>query len=115
MAHAMLSFMLAVFLRPSVHALRNGMDLVPPMGWSNWESFGCDINEDIIKASARALVKKGLRDVGYTIVEIDDCWANSERNSTGHFVANHSKFPTGMKALGKYLHEKKLRFAMYSS
>jgi len=54
-------------------ALRNGLDLRPPMGWSNWESIGCAITEQQIKDNANALVSKGLSAVGYSIVGVDDC------------------------------------------
>ena len=50
---------------------RNGLDLVPPMGWSNWENSGCNVNETYIRASAQALIDKGLFEVGYDIVEVD--------------------------------------------
>lgn len=33
------------------NALRNGLDLVPPMGWSNWENSGCNVNETYVKAT----------------------------------------------------------------
>ena len=37
----------------------------PPMGWSSWNKFGEDINENIIKEIADALVATGLCDAGY--------------------------------------------------
>jgi len=104
----------ALVLLPSSIALRNGLDLVPQMGWCNWEAFGCDIDEDIIKKSADALIEKGLFDVGYKMVEVDDCWAESNRNETGHFVPN-GNFSSGMKGLGEYLHDREFKFGMYSS
>ena len=108
------SFLLSALVAPSL-ALRNGLDLVPPMGWSNWESSGCNINETYMRASADALVAKGLAAAGYTIVEVDDCWAELARNATGYLVANASRFPSGMGALGEYLHGAGLKFGMYSS
>ena len=30
--------------------------LTPPMGWNSWNKFACDINEDIIKSVADAMV-----------------------------------------------------------
>ena len=95
-------------------ALKNGLDLVPPMGWSNWESSGCAVSEKYIKASADAMATKGLLAAGYTIVEVDDCWAEAERNSTGYLVPN-ANFSSGMAALGEYLHERGFAFGMYSS
>ena len=55
-------------------ALDNGVGLTPAMGWSSWNRFRCDINEDLIKEVARAMVDTGLRDAGFKYVNIDDCW-----------------------------------------
>eukprot|EP01047_Picozoa_sp_COSAG01_P008019 COSAG01_NODE_311_length_19072_cov_73.511727_7_plen_167_part_00 len=104
-----------VLLPRPAGALHNGMELVPSMGWSNWESAGCNINEDLIRRSADALVAKGLAAAGYKTVGVDDCWAELGRNATGHLVANTTLFPSGMRALGDFLHERGLKFRIYSS
>ena len=46
----------------------------------------------------------GLLDLGYTVIEVDDCWAEYNRNASGFMVANASRFPSGMKALGDFIH-----------
>jgi alpha-galactosidase len=30
----------------------------PPMGWNSWDLYGCDVNEDKIKAMADSMVDK---------------------------------------------------------
>lgn len=74
---------LAMAWMPVGVAVRNGLDLVPPMGWSNWENSGwfvsrkftiiclplcfaqqdtpcrSNINETYMKANAQALKDKG--------------------------------------------------------
>eukprot|EP00467_Chlorarachnion_reptans_P004614 CAMPEP_0114525360 /NCGR_PEP_ID=MMETSP0109-20121206/22375_1 /TAXON_ID=29199 /ORGANISM="Chlorarachnion reptans, Strain CCCM449" /LENGTH=492 /DNA_ID=CAMNT_0001706921 /DNA_START=304 /DNA_END=1782 /DNA_ORIENTATION=+ len=112
--HPALLAVLLVHL-PLTVALRNGLDLVPPMGWSNWESTGCSVSEDLIKEAAAAMIDKGLVDAGYRIVGIDDCWAEKERNATGHLVPSKANFSSGMRSLGDYLHSKGLQFGIYSS
>ena len=47
----------------------------PPMGWNTWNTFGHDINEELIRSSADVFVEAGLRDAGYEYVVIDDCWS----------------------------------------
>ena len=37
----------------------------PVMGWSSWSVYGCNVNEEGIKAQAQAVVDLGLRDAGY--------------------------------------------------
>ena len=50
---------LAVVLAPSVQALENGVARTPPMGWNSWNTFGCNINETLIRQMADAMVSSG--------------------------------------------------------
>jgi Alpha galactosidase A len=36
--------------------------------------FGCNINEQLIKATANTLVSTGLSAAGYNFLNLDDCW-----------------------------------------
>ena len=42
------------------------------MGWSSWNTYRVNINEDLIKKQADALVQQGLKDVGYLYINVDD-------------------------------------------
>ncbi|GAB2223300.1 hypothetical protein Droror1_Dr00017440, partial [Drosera rotundifolia] len=84
--------------------------------WSSWNHFQCNISEDLIKQTARALVSTGLAKLGYKYVNIDDCWGQSSRNySQQNLAADSGKFPSGMAALGKYIHGLGLKFGIYTS
>ncbi|MFD0474503.1 glycoside hydrolase family 27 protein [Nonomuraea thailandensis] len=96
-------------------ALENGVGRTPPMGWNTWNTFGCDINETLIKQTADALVSSGMRDLGYQYVVVDDCWFDPHRDPAGNLQANPSRFPSGMKALGDYLHARNLKFGLYQA
>ncbi|MEU3165708.1 lectin [Streptosporangium sp. NPDC006930] len=96
-------------------ALNNGVGRTPPMGWNTWNTFGCNINETLIKQTADALVNNGMRDLGYEYVVVDDCWFDPNRDSAGNLQANLSRFPSGMKALGDYLHARGLKFGLYQA
>ena len=85
----------------------------PPMGWNTWNTFGNEINEQLIMETADAIVEKGYRDAGYEYIIIDDCWHLPERKD-GKMVADPEKFPHGMKYLADYIHSKGLKFGMYS-
>ena len=87
---------------------------LPPMGWNSWNTFGPAINEKVVRDTADAIVEKGLKDVGYEYVVIDDCWSLRDRDANGRMVADPEKFPSGMKALADYVHSKGLKFGMYS-
>jgi alpha-galactosidase len=87
--------------------------LTPPMGWNSWNYFSCDVNEELIRATADAMIEKGMKDAGYQYVIIDDCW-HGERDSLGFIHPDPDHFPSGMKALGDYIHSKGLKFGIYS-
>jgi alpha-galactosidase len=87
--------------------------LTPPMGWNTWNKFACNINEQLIRASADAMVSNGLKEAGYTYIVIDDCW-HGKRDSLGFIHPNPETFPSGMKALANYVHSKGLKLGIYS-
>lgn len=85
------------------------------MGWSSWNKHGCDINEKIIRDTADTMVSSGLAAAGYTFVNVDDCWSAPKRDPiTNRLQADPDRFPSGMKALGDYIHSKGLKFGLYS-
>ena len=88
--------------------------LTPPMGWNSWNTFGKDINEQLIFDTADKMVETGLLEKGYEYLVIDDCWSLRERDENERLVADPEKFPHGMKAVADYVHSKGLKFGMYS-
>ena len=104
---------IGVLRTTSAEALENGVARTPPMGWNSWNTFGCNINESLIRQMADSIVSSGMRDLGYQYVVVDDCWFNPNRDSAGNLQGDPSRFPSGMKALGDYLHSKNLKFGIY--
>jgi alpha-galactosidase len=98
---------------PAAAQKQDGLALAPPMGWNSWNHYGCNIDEKLIKETADALVSSGLRDAGYVYVNLDDCW-HGARDANGNIQPDKERFPSGMKALGDYLHERGLKFGIYS-
>lgn len=94
--------------------LANGLGLTPPMGWNSWNHFNCNIDENIIRQTADAMVSTGLSKLGYQYVNIDDCWAEIARDVQGNLVPKKSTFPSGMKALADYVHSKGLKLGIYT-
>jgi alpha-galactosidase len=90
-----------------------GLALTPPMGWNTWNTFAGDCNEALVRQTADAMVANGMRDAGYIYIVVDDCLEKKERDADGNLVADPVKFPSGMKALGDYLHSKGFKFGMY--
>ena len=87
--------------------------MTPPMGWNSWNKFGCNVNETIVRGVADAMVSSGMRDAGYAYVVVDDCW-HGPRDADGNISADPERFPSGMRALGDYIHSRGLKFGLYS-
>lgn len=100
---------------PPAAALDNGVAETPPMGWNSWNTFACNINEDLIKGMADAMVDSGMKDAGYEYVVVDDCWMDPNRDWSGKLQASPDRFPSGMKALGDYIHDRGLKFGLYQA
>ncbi|KAK7269014.1 hypothetical protein RIF29_21729 [Crotalaria pallida] len=94
--------------------VRNGLGRTPPMGWNSWNHFGCDLNERLIRETADAMVSTGLAALGYKYINLDDCWAELNRDSKGNMVPKASTFPSGIKALAHYVHKRGLKLGIYS-
>lgn len=91
-----------------------GLALTPPMGFNTWNTFQSNIDEMLIKETAETMIKNGMRDAGYVYIVIDDCWEAKERDAKGNIVADPVKFPSGMKALGDWLHAKGFKFGIHN-
>jgi alpha-galactosidase len=87
--------------------------LTPPMGWNSWNNFGCNVNEQLLRDVADAMVSNGMKDAGYVYIVVDDCW-HGVRDSLGFIHADPKHFPSGIKALTDYIHSKGLKFGIYS-
>ena len=105
--------LLAAFPSGEAVALDNGLARSPPMGWDSWNRFGCNVDEERIRAGADALVRSGLAAAGYRYVIVDDCWQGS-RDASGRLLADARRFPSGMRALADYVHARGLKFGLYS-
>jgi alpha-galactosidase len=87
--------------------------LTPPMGWNSWNKFACNVDENMVKQMADAMVSSGMKDAGYTYINIDDCW-HGDRDAQGFIHPDEKRFPSGMKALADYVHGKGLKLGIYS-
>ena len=81
---AFTSLVVVGILAPSALALDNGLGLIPPMGFNPWRAFECQYNETTLQTQASMLVSLGLRDLGYSYFNLDDCWSLPARDANGH-------------------------------
>ncbi|KJA21424.1 glycoside hydrolase family 27 protein [Hypholoma sublateritium FD-334 SS-4] len=87
---------------------------LPVMGYNTWNAYYCNINETVVLETAQNMKALGLLDVGYNYVNIDDCYSEKNRSSSGDIVANKVTFPSGMKALTDKIHALEFKAGIYS-
>jgi alpha-galactosidase len=86
-------------------ALDNGVARTPAMGYSSWNDCASAVTERRIKNVTRQLIDKGLAAKGFVHVNIDEGWLKARDATSGALVEDLDKFPSGMKALGDWIHE----------
>jgi alpha-galactosidase len=94
-------------------ALDNGFARTPPMGFNDWNAFGCNVSASLIEQTALAMHTDGMQAAGYNYVNIDDCWLAHSRAPDGQLQANPATFPQGIKAVADYVHSLGLRLGIY--
>ena len=102
--------------------------LTPPMGWNHWYAHYNRVTDALMREAADVMVQSGMADVGYSYVNIDDCWMNGTegskrkpdalrtgplRDAEGNVLPN-GHFPD-MRALTDYIHGFGLKAGIYSS
>ena len=90
----------------------NGLAKSPPMGWNSWNKFRNQVSDQLVRETADAMVRSGMRDAGYVYLNIDDTW-EADRDADGNIRPN-DRFPD-MKGMIAYVHGKGLKFGIYSS
>lgn len=85
----------------------------PPMGWNSWNVFGAEITADIVLGVADAFIETGLAGAGYEYIVIDDFW-EAEQRVNGRLTWDTTKFPDGIRPVADYIHNKGLKFGIYS-
>lgn len=104
--------------RSSVPAASPGpqrLALTPPMGWNGFNHFHLAVTAATVESEARAVVSSGMRDAGYTYVNLDGGWDLRQRAADGSLQPDPRKFPHGVKPVADYVHSLGLKFGIYTS
>lgn len=81
-------------------AYQAGSAQLPPMGWSSWNAFFTNIDEEKLIGSAERIVESGLAAKGYRYVNIDDGWWLKRRTSDGKLILRADKLPSARAGAG---------------
>ncbi|MGV8978317.1 MAG: Ig-like domain-containing protein [Cellulomonas sp.] len=90
----------------------------PYMGWNHWYALYMSPTDTALKAQVEAMKQRGLTDVGYDIVWVDEgWWGNSDnpnyRDGNGNMIPG-PKFHGDIKAFGDWVHAQGLKFGLYT-
>ncbi|CAI7648274.1 unnamed protein product [Penicillium glandicola] len=106
--------LLALPLLPVLASTDNpSLAKAPPMGFNNWARFECNLNETLFTETAQSMLNRGLLDVGYDRLTLDDCWMANDRASNGSLQWNTDKFPHGIPWLANYMKSKGFYLGIY--
>jgi alpha-galactosidase len=87
--------------------------LTPPLGWNSWNCYAETVDQQKVMDTAQAMVAKGLKDHGWTYVNIDDTW-QGPRGGPFQGIQGNKKFPD-LKGLCDAIHAMGLKVGIYST
>jgi len=105
--------LVALLLSGTAFAQKPELARTPPMGWNSWNHFRTNITDAILRAQADALVKNGMKNVGYEYVVIDGGWEGFH-DEQGNFHPDPQKFPD-MRVLVDYIHGLGLKVGIHTT
>ncbi|WP_083631353.1 putative Ig domain-containing protein [Labilibacter marinus] len=88
--------------------------LTPPLGWNSWNCWGHNVTQERVLASAKAMVNKGLKDYGWSYINIDDVWQGVRGGKFNGIQSNPETFPD-MKRMCDEIHNMGLKAGIYST
>jgi len=100
----------------TARASDNGAATTPPAGWSSWSFLMRNPTEATFKAQAKGMYDAGLVEHGFQYVNLDDYYIQNPGTTVdqyGRWAVDAAKFPSGMKAVGDYVHGLGEKFGMY--
>lgn len=87
---------------------------VPFMGWLSWNAVQSEVSEAIVKKVVDLFIDKGLYECGWNTVMMDDWWHADSRAADGSPRPNPTRFPNGLEPVSKYVHDKGMKFGLYT-
>ena len=112
----------------------NGLGRLPPRGWNTWctgaschqvgtkkSALHDNCSEALIKDVATAMIDNGMQAAGWNHINMDDCWGatnlqypGGERGDSA-YRWDPQRFPSGIPALAKWLHNRSFKFGLYTA
>ena len=94
-------------------SINNGFK-TPILGYTTWYDTRWNQNESYIKEITNALISTGLAAKGYEYVCLDSGYAVGRNSTTNDIIINSTMYPSGMAAMGQWIHSKGMKFGLYA-
>ncbi|PTR01547.1 alpha-galactosidase [Mucilaginibacter yixingensis] len=88
--------------------------LTPPMGWNSWNIYATKVTQQLVLDNARAMVKSGLINHGWTYMNVDDVWQGKRGGELKSILPDSVNFPS-MQQLCDEVHGMGLKIGIYST
>jgi alpha-galactosidase len=95
-------------------AVGDQIALTPPMGWSSWNCWFDNIDQDKITRAAHAMVDSGLSQHGFVYVNVDDTWQGPRGGQDNAIQPDPKRF-SDIKAMVDGIHGLGLKAGIYST
>ena len=121
---------LAALFGQAAEALRNGLALTPPRGFSTWNvwpdtcrpdescQMGGASGHSVTEAQSRhymnGIVAAGLNKLNYTYFIVDEPCFTGRDPATGQLIENKTTWPNGMKSFGAELRSHGMKLGIYT-
>jgi len=106
---------LQIHLAASMETLQDGdLAATPPMGYNTWNDLQCNPSDKSIREIVSKLKQLKFDKLGYKYVVIDDCWSQHARDPDGRLQADPERFPNGIAAVAKFVHQNGFKFGIYT-
>lgn len=100
--------------KPLLIAVGDTICLTPPLGWNSWNCWKNQVGQGHVLDSAAAMVAKGLRDHGWSYINIDDTWQGVRGGPFNAIQPDPARFPD-MQGMCDAIHALGLKVGIYST
>ncbi|MCM1067778.1 MAG: alpha-galactosidase [Muribaculaceae bacterium] len=109
--HSLIAALALSLLPATAAAADSGL---PTMGWSSWNSYRVNISDSLIMSQADAMLALGLKDAGYSYINIDDGYFGGRDSISGKLLTHPRRFPRGLRHVVDHIHGLGLKAGIYS-
>lgn len=83
------------------------------MGFCSWNAVSSNVTEAYLRNITAFMQSSGLASLGYNSIHVDEGWLQG-RYPNGTIYEDRTKFPSGMKGFGDWVHSQGFTYGLYT-